>query len=94
MQFFLLFLIGVVLFYSFGYFPYSTIALSLISALTLFVRKNYLLIAVFLTGAMFAFLRSEPPAQMPHMTDEMKVQGVFREIPARPAAECSGRRSP
>ena len=83
MQFFLSFLIGVVLFYSFQYFPYATVVLSCISALTLFVRKNYLLVAVLLTGTVFAFLRYEPPAQMPHMTDEMKVQGVFRENPAR-----------
>ena len=49
MQFFLSFLIGVVLFYSFQYFPYATVALSLISALTLFVRKKYLLVAVLLS---------------------------------------------
>ena len=65
MQFFLSFLIGVVLFYSFQYFPYSTVALSLISALTLCVRKKYLLVVVLLTGTAFAFLRYEPPAPMP-----------------------------
>jgi competence protein ComEC len=83
MQFFLSFLIGVVLFYSFQYFPYATVVLSCISALTLFVRKNYLLVAVLLTGAMFAFLRYEPPLPLPQINNDMEIQGVFRENPVR-----------
>ena len=83
MQFFLSFLIGVVFFYSFQYFPYATVVLSCISALMLFMRKKHILVIVLLTGTVFAFLRCEPPAQMLRMTDDMKVQGIFRENPAR-----------
>ncbi len=83
MQFFLSFLIGVVLFYSFQYFPYSTAALSLISALTLCVRKKYLLVIVLVAGTVFAFMRYEPTTPVLHANDDMKVQGVFSENPVR-----------
>jgi competence protein ComEC len=85
MQFFLAFLSGVVLFYSFQYFPSLTLFGGLLSFIWLSFRKRYFLILVVAAGAVFAVLRYEPPEEPPHTKDEVSVNGVFESYPVKTA---------
>ncbi len=83
MQFFATFLVGVVLFYAFQYFPFSTVFVSLLSSIYLSIKKKYVLILVLVTGMAFAFLRYEPPKELPSIRDKIVVKGVFESYPAK-----------
>lgn len=83
MHFFVSFLIGVVFFYLFHYFPFSTVIVSLTSAVYLTAKKKYSLIFVVLLGITYAFLRYEPVRELPYARDKLAVNGVFESSPVK-----------
>jgi competence protein ComEC len=83
MHFFILFLTGVILFYSFHYFPFSTLFVSLTSAAYLTVKKKFFLIFLFLLGITYAFLRYEPAQDLPYTRDKIAVKGIFESYPVK-----------
>ena len=83
MHFFVSFLIGVVSFYLFLYFPFSAVSVSLTSAAYLTAKKKYFLIFVVLLGITYAFLRYEPVQDFPYIKDNIAVKGTFESYPVR-----------
>lgn len=78
MAFFLSFLAGVILFYSFHYFPFTSSLISLLSLILLIFRKKYLLISAIAFGIFYAFFRYAPEADFSHIRGkEMLVSGTF-----------------
>ena len=86
MQFFLSFLAGVILFYSFQYFPFSTVFVGILSFSFLSSRKRYVLILILAAGTAFAFLRYESPVEPPHIRNEVAVKGIFESYPVKTAS--------
>lgn len=83
MVFFLSFLTGIVLFYSFQYFPFSTIFAFLLSSIYLFIKRRFLPILIILSGIAFAFIRYEPAKDMSYTRGkEVVVRGIFKSYPA------------
>jgi competence protein ComEC len=81
MQFFISFLAGLVFFYSFQYFPLSTIFSGLLSVIYLSARKRFLLIFIVLAGIAFAFLRYEPVKYIPDISGkEFATRGIFESL--------------
>ncbi len=83
MCFFISFLAGIVLFYSFHYFPFSTVFISLMSSVYLTVKKKFFLIFILLSGVLYAFLRYEPSQDLPYIKDPITVKGVFESYPVQ-----------
>jgi competence protein ComEC len=82
MQFFISFLAGLVFFYSFQYFPLSTIFSGLLSSIYLSARKRFLLIFIVFSGIAFAFLRYEPVKDI-HIRDKVDAKGIFESLPTK-----------
>jgi competence protein ComEC len=83
MRFFISFLTGVILFYSFQYFPFSTIFISILSSAYLLVKKKFFLMLVIISAIAFAFIRHEPVRDMDYIKDKVAVRGVFESNPVR-----------
>ena len=83
MYFFVSFLAGVVFFYSFNYFPYSTAFVFLFLFICLSFKKKILLIFVLLSGTVFAFFRYEPLQDIPYIKDTVEVKGIFESYPVK-----------
>lgn len=84
MLFFLSFLSGVTLFYSFMYFPFSSGFIFLLSSLWLTIKKRFIFILLILLGIAFAFLRYEPLKDMSHIGGrEFVVKGIFESHPVK-----------
>ncbi|MDH5202091.1 MAG: DNA internalization-related competence protein ComEC/Rec2 [Nitrospirota bacterium] len=84
MLFFLSFLSGVALFYSFQYFPFSSGVIILLYSVYLVVKKRFIFIAFILAGMAFAFLRYEPLKDMSHVGGrEFIVKGIFESHPVK-----------
>ena len=83
MQFFIAFLSGVVFFYAFQYFPFSTVAVSLSTSGYLTMRKRFFILIVLISGAAYAFMRYDPPQDMPYIKDTVMVKGEFTSCPAK-----------
>lgn len=78
MLFFISFLSGVLLFYLFNYFPFSSIALFISASAYLFVKRKYLLIPVIIVGAAYGFIRLSPgTASSEIWNKELRVTGRF-----------------
>ena len=89
MLFFISFLSGVVLFYSFQYFPFSTVSAFLLSSVYLSVKKRFFLILIIITGIAFAFIRYDPVKDILSLSKdtisgkEFAVRGVFESYPTK-----------
>ena len=83
MRFFISFLTGVVLFYSFQYFPFFTIFIFILSSAYLLVKKKFFLMLVIISAIAFAFIRHEPVRDMAYIKDKVAVRGVFESNPIR-----------
>ncbi len=84
MQFFISFLTGIVLFYSFQYFPFSTVFISVLSSIYLLVKKRLLLILIIISGIAFAFIRYEPVKDIPDICGKgFAVKGIFEYPPTK-----------
>ena len=83
MRFFISFLTGVVLFYSFQYFPFFTIFISTLSSVYLLVKKKFFLMLVVISAIAFAFIRHEPVKDMAYIKENVAVRGVFESNPIR-----------
>jgi competence protein ComEC len=83
MQLFVAFLSGVVFFYAFLYFPFSTLAVSLSASGYLIMRKRFFILIVLISGAAYAFMRYDPPQDMPYIKDTVMVKGEFTSFPAK-----------
>jgi hypothetical protein len=83
MSFFIAFISGVVLFYSFQYFPFSTVLISMLSSIYLFFQKRFFIICMLLSGIVFAFIRYEPVNNIPYIKDNVAVKGVFESYPIK-----------
>ncbi len=84
MQFFISFLTGIVLFYSFQYFPFSTVFISVLSSIYLLVKKRLLLILIIISGIAFAFIRYEPVKDIPDISGKgFAVKGIFEYPPTK-----------
>jgi len=84
MIFFVPFLSGIVLFYSFQYFPFSATSVFLLSSVYLSLKRNFLPILIILSGIAFAFLRYEQERDISHITGkEFIVRGVFQSYPVK-----------
>jgi len=78
MAFYLSFLAGVVFFYSFGYFQFATVTISILFIALLIFRKRYLLVPVIAAGILYALLRYTPEDAPSFIHDkEMLVSGTF-----------------
>ena len=84
MQFFISFLSGIVLFYLSQYFSSSVLFILLLTLVYLFVKKRFFFIAIILFGIAFAFVRYEPPKDMPKVSGrEVEVKGIFSSFPIK-----------
>ena len=84
MQFFISFLTGIALFYSFQYFPFSTVFFSVLSSIYLLVKKRLLLILIIISGIAFAFIRYEPVKDIPDISGKgFAVKGIFEYPPTK-----------
>jgi len=82
MYFFLPFLSGIGLFYSFQYLPASTVFIFIIFSLYLSSKKKFFLILIVLSGAVFAFLRYEPVKDTSYIGGrEVAGRGIFESYP-------------
>lgn len=78
MQFFLSFLSGSLLFSLYHYFPFSSLALFISTAVFLILRKRTLLVLFAALGIFYAFSRYSPAADSPGVWNkELKVTGRF-----------------
>ncbi len=84
MQFFISFFTGIVLFYSFQCFPFSTVFISVLSSIYLLVNKRLLLILIIISGIAFAFIRYEPVKDIPDISGKgFAVKGIFEYPPTK-----------
>jgi len=83
MQYFISFITGVVLFHSFPYFPFLTVAVTLLSCIILALRKKVPFTAVLLAGIAFAFIRYDPVDDPPSIQDTLSLRGVFHSYPTK-----------
>ena len=84
MFFFLSFLSGVALFYSFQYFPFFSCGIFLIFSVYLMVKKRFIFILLILSGIAFSFLRYEPLEGMSHVSGkEVIIKGIFESHPVK-----------
>jgi competence protein ComEC len=84
MIFFLLFLSGIALFYSFQYFPFSTISAFLLASVYLLRKKKFFFILSILLGIAFTFLRYGHEKDISHIINrEVVVKGVFQSYPVK-----------
>jgi competence protein ComEC len=85
MLFFISFLIGVVLFYTFLYFPFTSAAIALSSSVYLAAGKRFVLLLAFIFGAAYTFVRYDPPVEIPHTKEIVPVNGIITSFPERTA---------
>ncbi|MBM4136832.1 MAG: ComEC/Rec2 family competence protein, partial [Nitrospira sp.] len=79
---FISFLSGVVLFYSFQYFLFSTTLIILLSSVYLSVQRRFITILIVLVGIAFAFFRYETGKDMSQIWGkEALVRGVVKSYP-------------
>jgi len=84
MIFFVLFLSGVALFYSFQYFPFSTISAFSLASIYLFRKKKFFLTLCILLGIAFTFLRYGHENDISHIIGrEVIARGVFQSYPVK-----------
>jgi competence protein ComEC len=81
MQYFILFITGVFLFYALQFFPFLTVTLTLLSFITLALMKKFPFILILLAGSAFAFIRYEPVTDLPSFRDTLSLRGVFQSYP-------------
>jgi competence protein ComEC len=87
MQFFISFLVGIVLFYSYQYFPLSVVFVSSFPFLYLLFKKRFFLTVIcvlgLVSGIAYALIRQEPVKEIPYyIKDRVAVKGVFKSFPA------------
>jgi competence protein ComEC len=89
MHFFISFLTGVVLFYSFKYFPFFTIFAFLLSSIYLLFKKKFFIILIIISGIAFAFIRYDPVKDILSLSKdtisgkEIAVKGIFESHPIK-----------
>jgi competence protein ComEC len=83
MHFFISFLAGVILFYAFLYFPFSSVSVCLLFSAYLVFSKRFFLIPVLILGFAYAFLRYEPAQDIPYIRDKVAVAGAFESYPEK-----------
>ena len=83
---FISFLIGVVFFYTFLYFPFTTAAIALSSSVYLAAGKRFFLLLVFVFGAAYAFVRYDPPEDIPYTKELVLVKGTITSSPEKTAS--------
>ncbi len=83
MQIFISFVTGVVLFYAFQYFPFLTVALTLLCSFILVLKKKLPIILFLLSGIAFAFFRYEPFTDLPSIQDTVSLRGVLQSYPVK-----------
>ena len=83
MQFFISFLTGVVLFFSFRFFPFSSVFIGLLCSAFLLLKKWYLPLTMVVIGTVLAFARYEPAPEIPYGKDKVAVQGLFKSYPVK-----------
>jgi len=84
MLFFISFLSGVFLFYSFAYFPFISIFAFLFSSVFLSLKKKFFLLLIILSGIAFAFLKSGQEKDISSLMDrEIIASGVFQSYPLK-----------
>lgn len=83
MFFFISFLAGVVLFYSFNYFPFSSVFVFLLASVYLCIQRRFFLIIFILSGILYALLRYEPLHDVPYVRDNVAVKGVCCSYPVK-----------
>jgi len=78
MAFFISFLAGVILFYSFHYFPFTSSIIFFLFLAGLIFKKRYLLIPVLIFGVLYAFFRYVPETDLSNIRGkEVIVSGEF-----------------
>jgi competence protein ComEC len=80
---FLAFLIGVVLFFSFGYFPHTTVGIGILIVSVLSINKRFLIIPVLFAGILYSYLRYDPAVELQVNSDRYSATGVVTTFPAR-----------
>jgi len=84
MMFFVLFLSGVAFFYSFQYFPFSTISAFLLTSAYMVREKKFILILSIILGITFTLLRYTDEKDISHtMGREIIVKGIFQSYPVK-----------
>jgi hypothetical protein len=83
MQYFISFITGVIIFYSFPYFPFLTVVVTLLSCIILALRKKLPFIVILLAGIAFAFIRYEPVTDLPYIRDPLSLRGVLQSYPTK-----------
>jgi competence protein ComEC len=86
MLFFISFLAGVVLFYSFNYFPFTSVFVFLLASIYLCMQRRFLLIIFILSGVLYALLRYEPSHDVPYIKDNIEVKGICSSYPVKTEA--------
>ncbi|OGW40721.1 MAG: DNA internalization-related competence protein ComEC/Rec2 [Nitrospirae bacterium RBG_13_39_12] len=81
MEFFILFISGVILFYLFQYFPISIIFISLTSFIYLLINKKILLVFILFSGIAFAFIRYEHATDITLAGEQAAISGTFKSYP-------------
>ena len=82
MQFFLIFLIGAVLFHTFQYFPFLSIGIGITVAVFSMLKRNPLMIVLLIAGTAYAFLRYATVQDIPYQQNVLSVNGFFISYPA------------
>jgi competence protein ComEC len=86
MGFFISFLAGVVLFYSFNYFPFTSVFIFLPASIYLCLQRRFFLIIFILSGILYALLRYEPSHDFPYIRDNVEIKGVCWSYPVKTEA--------
>jgi competence protein ComEC len=83
MQIFLFFLIGVLLFHSFQYFPFMSAGAGIAVSVFSMVKRKPFMIFILLAGTAYALLRYAPVQDIPYRPDVLSVTGTFISYPAK-----------
>ena len=70
MAFFIAFLAGVILFYLFHYFPFTSSIIFFLFLIGLIFKKKYLLIPVLVFGVLYAFFRYAPETDFSNIREK------------------------
>jgi len=81
MYFFISFLTGIIIFFAFQYFPYTSVLATFILIGIFLIGKRFLLVPILLIGIFFAYLRNEPVQEITYTNEPLLAHGIFESLP-------------
>ena len=81
MYYFISFLAGIIIFFTFQYFPYTSLLATFILIGIFLIGKRFLLVPILIIGIFFAYLRNEPVQEIAYTNEPLLAHGIFESLP-------------